>query len=157
MWGQVSNVVGGILGIRIIPMRVGTRLAKKSLDAYAEDHPHACGDKQINATNYHRYTWIIPMRVGTRYLTPFQINATKDHPHACGDKTSRSGYLASSSGSSPCVWGQEIRSPSNHLLTRIIPMRVGTSTAQILAWRTTKDHPHACGDKLNNHLKAHTC
>ena len=66
-------------------MRVGTRLAKKSLDAYAEDHPHACGDKQYSysdplvAKGSSPCVWgqgclkclvkvavrIIPMRVGT--------------------------------------------------------------------------------------------
>ena len=85
VWGQGQLCLTACKLCRIIPMRVGTRLAKKSLDAYAEDHPHACGDKQYSysdplvakgsspcvwgqeshLTLYSSPLRIIPMRVGT--------------------------------------------------------------------------------------------
>ena len=34
------------------------------------------------------------------------------------------------------------------IMIRIIPMRVGTRTVGKCALKNTKDHPHACGDKM---------
>ena len=50
VWGQVLSLPLCNGQGRIIPTRMGTRIAKKSLDAYAEDHPHAYGDKQNRIT-----------------------------------------------------------------------------------------------------------
>ena len=91
---------------RIIPMRVGTSPCSPQLPQVAEDHPHACGDKNeyfrgcIHRRGSSPCVWgqaqrktgftlllrIIPMRVGTRnqFLNIFRY--FQDHPHACGDK-----------------------------------------------------------------------
>ena len=50
-------------------------------------------------------------------------------------------------GSSPRVWGQEIRQPFRRNLLRIIPTRVGTSCFSWAIPTCNEDHPHACGDK----------
>ena len=150
-------------------MRVGTRLAKKSLDAYAEDHPHACGDKQYSysdplvAKGSSPCVWgqgfkkpshlgahrIIPMRVGTSDRVTHRIDKWEDHPHACGDKKSVAQALLSVTGSSPCVWGQADRIFNCNFVTGIIPMRVGTSRYPQLRITAVGDHPHACGDKIS--------
>ena len=51
-------------------------------------------------------------------------------------------------GSSPRVWGQENRMWLNVGKLRIIPTRVGTSNIKFNKNEPSKDHPHACGDKL---------
>ena len=71
----------------------------------------------------------------------------EDHPHACGDKTLRQAGYLQRTGSSPRVWGQEIRKDETNHLYRIIPTRVGTSDKNRTARHFCKDHPHACGDK----------
>ena len=88
------------------------------------------------------------MRVGTSKLRQSFVYTDKDHPHACGDKLSSYRALSPSSGSSPCVWGQETGTLSPLLRTGIIPMRVGTRTYLCRKADINKDHPHACGDKL---------
>ena len=51
-------------------------------------------------------------------------------------------------GSSPRVWGQG-RLPSYlYESARIIPTRVGTSMLVSGEASLTEDHPHACGDKV---------
>ena len=89
------------------------------------------------------------MRVGTS-LHMRQFSAWQwDHPHACGDKKERAVIYRSFSGSSPCVWGQDLL---KHLFNRvigIIPMRVGTSCRIYDKARERGDHPHACGDKIH--------
>ena len=107
-------------------MRVGTSPIDSRGNAFIEDHPHACGDKQ----NYRRakqtaegsspcvwgqvakaelvtiYGRIIPMRVGTRCRNTGSFHREQDHPHACGDKGYKLLTSAVTPGSSPCVWGQ---------------------------------------------------
>ena len=167
MWGQVARYVDNRNFVRIIPMRVGTRIFCFHRLPFLEDHPHACGDKF-----FHRFTvfccvgsspcvWgqeacscsigsndrIIPMRVGTSIRKICKRQIRQDHPHACGDKfgTNRGRFIRE--GSSPCVWGQAFCFEVFTSRFRIIPMRVGTSVVQILGIPLDRDHPHACGDK----------
>ena len=86
VWGQDAVCFVAVATLRIIPMRVGTRMPKRVRDTFFKDHPHACGDKPADA--FFRAScggsspcvWgqgidhtliggagrIIPMRVGTR-------------------------------------------------------------------------------------------
>ena len=45
MWGQVTYDVLLAEASGIIPTRVGTSWNNISIVKFAEDHPHACGDK----------------------------------------------------------------------------------------------------------------
>ena len=45
VWGQAALALRGNKGVRIIPTRVGTSLAKHVCRSVCRDHPHACGDK----------------------------------------------------------------------------------------------------------------
>ncbi len=52
-------------------------------------------------------------------------------------------------GSSPRVWGQGVETYEDLEWCGIIPTRVGTSVEQQMRTALLKDHPHACGDKIN--------
>ena len=69
-------------------MRVGTSAVLICSSCYAEDHPHACGDKLTVPVLLTVLLRIIPMRVGTSFHGLFFFGSGKDHPHACGDKCS---------------------------------------------------------------------
>ena len=95
---------------------------------------------------------IIPTRVGTSGIRGNVCNRVEDHPHACGDKFRLVLVISDLPGSSPRVWGQA-RNPDYPTHNgRIIPTRVGTSGYIVFAYRKQQDHPHACGDKLKNHV-----
>ena len=167
VWGQDKAEVSKLNEARIIPMRVGTRLLVSQMVSLIRDHPHACGDKICKAsattstsgsspcvwgqvTGFNKscdVTRIIPMRVGTRHSLRINCRCIEDHPHACGDKLSKSAPTAQSLGSSPCVWGQVPLAIFKCVISRIIPMRVGTSRLSAIISILAKDHPHACGDK----------
>ena len=88
-------------------MRVGTRCSLICSSCYAEDHPHACGDKLASAFQSifflgsspcvwgqedcgncrYGHVRIIPMRVGTSFALNDTDVVNRDHPHACGDKS----------------------------------------------------------------------
>ena len=134
------------------------------------DHPHACGDKPctdlkkasakgssprvwgqvLDEVNELPLTGIIPTRVGTRTVVSYRRHLSKDHPHACGDKVSLVKLSLLLLGSSPRVWGQAYLGYVGHPQVRIIPTRVGTSIAPKCGQRSQGDHPHACGDKLQD-------
>ena len=148
-------------------MRVGTSLCMVYQPSFAEDHPHACGDKSAFQSIFFLLwgsspcVWgqvnrflqkgekfgIIPMRVGTRAREQSVHWLSWDHPHACGDKLLSDFVTMLPPGSSPCVWGQVPLFALRCTTLRIIPMRVGTSRVYDRISRNTRDHPHACGDK----------
>ena len=88
VWGQANEATKEAELVRIIPTRVGTRCLLENVLQVAQDHPHACGDKDYARENEFD-TWgssprvwgqverfqgldkplrIIPTRVGTRAL-----------------------------------------------------------------------------------------
>ena len=81
------------------------------------------------------------------------MTSALDHPHACGDKKARKGSRRFVRGSSPRVWGQGRSDIFGRYKAGIIPTRVGTSLYGHAHNRQSRDHPHACGDKLcGNHI-----
>ena len=147
MWGQVSSSCVDFWFSRIIPTRVGTSGWMKTMFSVIQDHPHACGDKEVAVINVSGKpgssprVWgqgpnkpcktpsirIIPTRVGTSLTDISTTSASRDHPHACGDK-----FPHLSHRTAKC---------------RIIPTRVGTRYEAEMTRSERKDHPHACGDK----------
>ena len=147
---------------------MGTSALPQGLSTLCRDHPHACGDKCLQSTCVQffvgssprvwgqvvnklkklGYMRIIPTRVGTSVRCVLRRLIARDHPHACGDKLYLPLLTTHFSGSSPRVWGQVKLHRENRNNDGIIPTRVGTSVVLLCFGRTTKDHPHACGDKL---------
>ena len=95
---------------------------------------------------------IIPTRVGTSENDRCKRSNDKDHPHACGDKNKMFGLDIWYQGSSPRGWGQVCTHICPCRLDIIIPTRVGTSTLNNPRTYTTRDHPHACGDKRQHFI-----
>ena len=170
MWGQDLSDINTTTKTRIIPTRVGTSRRLKNCNFYAKDHPHACGDKDFRHIFDKHFSgssprvWgqalknasltfldrIIPTRVGTRIISSLGFPIAWDHPHACGDKFDITQLRKLSTGSSPRVWGQDCCKYNFNPIQRIIPTRVGTSLSHYHSPNKHRDHPHACGDKLNS-------
>ena len=168
VWGQDSYDYADYFENRIIPTRVGTRNNRLCSLTQNEDHPHACGDKfdrndllavvsgssprvwgQADLRHYRvHHRGIIPTRVGTSSVFDVLQLLIEDHPHACGDKCSLPPNNRLCSGSSPRVWGQVIINAQRISPPRIIPTRVGTSRSPQCFIFVKRDHPHACGDKI---------
>ena len=147
MWGQGGQPLPPHLKHWIIPTRVGTRRCDRLLQCLCRDHPHACGDKAMQARKLLRlpgssprvwgqvqklpypnnFLGIIPTRVGTRLNSAWNKIFEEDHPHACGDKFEPLPQPQQAKGSSPRVWGQVRLSVASPFSERIIPTRVGTS------------------------------
>ena len=90
---------------------------------------------------------IIPTRMGTRPPCIPRRKNPRDHPHAYGDKRVRNSDSFALLGSSPRVWGQAVPCSTELAAVRIIPTRMGTSSALFPKLIMLQDHPHAYGDK----------
>ena len=106
VWGQARLFFRTSDNDRIIPTRVGTSHSRYLLLSAREDHPHACGDKNMREILFRAKlgssprVWgqvchavavadgegIIPTRVGTSSAELLLPSGETDHPHACGDK-----------------------------------------------------------------------
>ncbi len=91
---------------------------------------------------------IIPTRVGTSCKNLVNLTERQDHPHACGDKFLEPYQGHPVKGSSPRVWGQGNKIFYAFITDGIIPTRVGTRTSPRKIALCSRDHPHACGDKV---------
>ena len=167
MWGQARSQANAADKARIIPTRVGTSEKEQRHLSQERDHPHACGDKDLQRRSQRPHlgssprVWgqvirlfenpaelrIIPTRVGTSLNMFVPSSTIQDHPHACGDKFKGYSTRCHFVGSSPRVWGQVMNILQNAQPIRIIPTRVGTSLLHRLLSVRHRDHPHACGDK----------
>ena len=176
VWGQALRWWSYASASRIIPTRVGTRLALYSPPLPSWDHPHACGDKGLQCLMWLRQpgssprVWgqvalrltqncrnrIIPTRVGTSKETQEKRQGSEDHPHACGDKGLQCLMWLRQPGSSPRVWGQVALRLTQNCRNRIIPTRVGTSKETQEKRQGSEDHPHACGDKCKFANRRHS-
>ena len=86
--------------------------------------------------------------MGTSNVSKVNKNVLKDHPHAYGDKLSFSPVRYGRGSSSPRIWGQVILLDKIAAYDGIIPTRMGTSRYAKRIEVHSRDHPHACGDKI---------
>jgi len=73
--------------------------------------------------------WIIPTRVGKSNPSSARRTHPPDHPHACGEKFKCGLAAPFAIGSSPRVWGKAHEAADPTPDKRIIPTRVGKSSA----------------------------
>ena len=146
MWGIRAVKKTAPRGSRFIPTHVGNTSCFPVRRSSASVHPHACGEYmsaskeqkrssgssprmwgiQRNTKECRKENRFIPTHVGNTAVGFWRTPFTSVHPHACGEYSCPEHQVASSSGSSPRMWG--IRG----------------------AWgwppRRRPVHPHACGE-----------
>ena len=148
---------------------MGTSLSHCKSECKLQDHPHAYGDKIIEAhaetvdtgssprvwgqvdfvLNGQYFRRIIPTRMGTRKKSLEDAGKDRDHPHAYGDKKCFLLILSTRTGSSPRVWGQVRKYTTKSCAQGIIPTRMGTRILRLRSAFLDGDHPHAYGDKIS--------
>ena len=113
----------------------------------SEDHPRACGEKNIkhrrkssgkgspprvrgkaNSGSFLRLRYrITPARAGKSSAMLISSSSTRDHPRACGEKHPICCYPPVYPGSPPRVRGKALRSGYFELVDGITPARAGKS------------------------------
>ena len=141
MWFLWLTVTG------IIPTRVGTRAVRNKRYCRWQDHPHACGDKIDEMGELEIEVGSSPRVWGQDFEKIITIPIHRIIPTRVGTSSAVVIHAVATTGSSPRVWGQAIVRGQRTQAIRIIPTRVGTSFFAVLKYPSSRDHPHACGDK----------
>ena len=156
VWGQALRVHHRRIQAGIIPTRVGTSNIYISFRHKPQDHPHACGDKASKLCVKQRFRGSSPRVWGQVVLYHKGYQVSGIIPTRVGTSFSRCTATVNAV-SSPRVWGQEISTGATFEFTRIIPTRVGTREYNVCNVVPSRDHPHACGDKVENISKCVMC
>ncbi len=161
---------------RFIPTCVGTVFFEMRHAVLVKVHPHVCGDSAINHAvirskfNSSPRVWgqctivmlwivngrFIPTCVGTVIKTAATSKIHSVHPHVCGDSATATIRSSNFKGSSPRVWGQFFANSVGFSNSRFIPTCVGTVVYIASNPRSTKVHPHVCGDSRLLSISLHS-
>ncbi len=166
VWGELCVLPVHAAVRRTIPTRVGRTPGSGSWRSLLPDHPHACGENELefDCSSDHagpsprvwgeppmyeshvRGRRTIPTRVGRTRAGSECTHAMSDHPHACGENILSAWANSSFAGPSPRVWGEQCFSVLGTVKLRTIPTRVGRTEAVTVVEMELSDHPHACGE-----------
>ena len=76
------------------------------------------------------------------------------HPHVCGERLKWRQHNDYSNGSSPRVWGTHEINIIRAYYDRFIPTCVGNASGSLLTCSAMPVHPHVCGERFNDGVKA---
>ena len=132
---------------RITPAHAGKRKVEEAMSLLDEDHPRACGEKSVAASNRASYSGSPPRMRGkdshaegakkVRRITPAHAGKSKtvykhlpapeDHPRACGEKPAGTPPAGPLLGSPPRMRGKAYKTIANQRSVRITPAHAGKS------------------------------
>ena len=150
------------------PASAGKKLRKMSSARCAADHPRPRGEKpersqhsdamtgspppmrgkDARAVKDARRVGITPAHAGKSTYFCLLSLMQKDHPRPCGEKWCCDMADAHLKGSPPPMRGKGRRAEDHGLSERITPAHAGKRTLTMTTFRTIKDHPRPCGEKL---------
>ncbi len=168
MWGEPHPMLLEIGQQRTIPTHVGRTSLVGQLSPAGPDHPHACGENRMTASQAESRSgpsprmWgelailnkqlvpvrTIPTHVGRTTKLAMHLGAETDHPHACGENQAAHGPPLVMVGPSPRMWGEHHLERRASLRSRTIPTHVGRTTVSTPPMARSSDHPHACGENV---------
>ena len=174
MWGILRpvDIVGGYPGIT--PTCVGNTALSVRSKRDPRDHPHVCGEytpdegcQQVRWGSPPR-VWGIPTKstapAGSKRITPTCVGNTdeslfgkallEDHPHVCGEYLKLMTVPVYGSGSPPRVWGILQHLFSGLVSDGITPTCVGNTIVVEVDECCQEDHPHVCGEYVDDLLEA---
>ena len=146
MWGTPLDITVNFRLSRFIPTYVGNTVAPASVSILpAGSSPRMWGTRIIRL---HRIAMrrFIPTYVGNTAVTSAHSCISAVHPHVCGEHPIIGFVEASSTGSSPRMWGTLGAIYRNFLHRRFIPTYVGNTFFTGKQPRDTAVHPHVCGE-----------
>ena len=147
MRGKVPPQNQALAGKGITPARAGKRLLFRMRSNTAQDHPRACGEKDVSLIFVHSWLaspprvrgkganddcrtagrGITPARAGKRSLNASARPVIWDHPRACGEKRTVWWVCCYRQGSPPRVRGKVYEAFQERLDYGITPARAGKS------------------------------
>ena len=145
MWGTGQSAACRRPAARFIPTHVGNGGGGPESWRRLTVHPHACGERMlapigaVGSVGSSPRMWgtvivlmllgrmvrFIPTHVGNGLPSVASSSGSAVHPHACGERPSECIKPHYRRGSSPRMWGTELRTVGTHSADRFIPTHVG--------------------------------
>ena len=171
MRGKPDGTDGIAARRRIIPARAGQTIQASAPEAYAPDHPRACGANWLTSdmlgcrvgssprvrgkrpVEHVRgsHTRIIPARAGQTTGAVVVAAHNADHPRACGANRLLAYATRWAAGSSPRVRGKLGGLRVGVVQRRIIPARAGQTEQGRRQGKKARIIPARAGQTLRNH------
>ena len=104
--------------------------------------------KALDALTRARRLRITPAHAGKRTKKAYCRYIARDHPRACGEKDMDELLEMSEGGSPPRMRGKVELLPERLCNSRITPAHAGKSNLSTKSSRIYRDHPRACGEKV---------
>ena len=157
-----------IVWVGITPAHAGNTKGLMTERICFQDHPRACGEyflvvqqcldaigspprmRGILARSEEEalHVRITPAHAGNTDPARSYYASYEDHPRACGEYAMSAVVIRASSGSPPRMRGIPQRNGADIVSKRITPAHAGNTTLFPLPWKSTGDHPRACGEYL---------
>ena len=135
-------------------------------------YPHACGETPGRRLSSGRSLGLSPRLWGNQHLrrapahhlrsipTPVgkppaksrAISSTRVYPHACGETPPRLSALIFTTGLSPRLWGNRVKTMSERGWSWSIPTPVGKPGPPSIGRTHHEVYPHACGETASHLL-----
>ncbi len=176
MRGKGSARTTSQISFRITPAHAGKSPFDGLIIPSNGDHPRACGEKCADRGSgaggqgspprmrgkahwplkAHPRCGITPAHAGKRPIWRRLRCWAWDHPRACGEKSTRQSPTGTKWGSPPRMRGKEPHADDAAVCPGITPAHAGKSPANWASLSVTRDHPRACGEKLDYPKKNQT-
>ena len=170
MRGKVSQFVDGCCTDGITPAHAGKSDEHGRRCKQSKDHPRACGEKlalllispltrgspprmrgKVPLSICHCFcAGITPAHAGKRIGVCCVRHNRRDHPRACGEKQKIYPLDLSSYGSPPRMRGKVCWILYKCFRSGITPAHAGKRIGVCCVRHNRRDHPRACGEKLNS-------
>ena len=167
MRGKEASWAWRMTSGRITPAHAGKRRAKSLTHCAPEDHPRACGEKQVayrlaepvlgspprmrgkevTSADFRHAPGITPAHAGKSQKLFLSLAALWDHPRACGEKLRQRLASWTTRGSPPRMRGKAAAAFDQLNGRRITPAHAGKRPDRDRGGAAAKDHPRACGEK----------
>ena len=166
MRGTLRRCNRGIARPGIIPAHAGNTSLIRHYEQNLGDHPRACGEHWLAARRVERRAGssprmrgtplhdlvfrcqrgIIPAHAGNTSIGRSKFRSSWDHPRACGEHPFPVGLLTIPVGSSPRMRGTLPGKSTGLQTSGIIPAHAGNTSIGRSKFRSSWDHPRACGE-----------
>ena len=166
MRGALERRVLGVAVDGIIPAYARSTSVRPSTPRGAGDHPRVCGEHMLPKNFWMPPTGssprmrgalhaapalglrggIIPAYAGSTGAPSGRPRGAGDHPRVCGGHLSATTVNGYHQGSSPRMRGAPERGRKGAQPDGIIPAYAGSTAGRRMTFRTSRDHPRACGE-----------
>ena len=147
MRGKAAASDGAAVSARITPAHAGKGMQVARSCTLSGGSPPRMRGKDQFARACLEGVGITPAHAGKGSCKRWRSSFSKDHPRACGERTHWLPLSVNVPGSPPRMRGKGFGKAHHEGVVGITPAHAGKGPALAHIFRTSRDHPRACGER----------